>query len=126
MAIFLSSIALLSFSFAFAGIVVLIITPEKIRTNACSMAFLLAAVTAFSESPMDDAEVLALFRLLKDEKTDVTLDDCSIVGDIASPSAREGRVEDIEIRGDRVMLIATVECGATSVAILVNMKVRKV
>ena len=75
MAIFLSSIALLSFSFMFAGIAALIITPEKIRTNTYSMAFLLAAVTALSESPIDDAEVLALFRLLKDEKTDVTVDD---------------------------------------------------
>ena len=74
MAFFLSSVALLSFSFAFAGIGALIITPEKIRTNACSIAFLLAVVAAFSESPIDDAEVLALFRLLKDEKTDVILD----------------------------------------------------
>ena len=75
MAIFLSSIILLSFSFAFAGVAALIITPEKIRANACSIAFLFAAVAVLSESPVDDAEVLALFRLLKDEKTDVILGD---------------------------------------------------
>ncbi len=75
MAIFFSSIVLLSFSFVFAGVAALIITSEKIRANACSMAFLLAAVAMFSESPVDDAEVLALFRLLKDEKTDVILGD---------------------------------------------------
>jgi hypothetical protein len=120
MAIFLSSIVFLSLSFAVSD---LIIAPAKIRANAYSIAFLLAALVIFSDSSVDESELLALVRLLKDGKTDVLLGDWSIGGIVVSLSLVEERGEDIETRGD---LLAAAEWSATSIAILVNMNVRKV
>jgi hypothetical protein len=109
-----------------ADVADLIINPAKIRANECSIGLLFPGLNLFSESTCDDVEILALFRLLKGGKTKVLVGDWSIAGMDISPSAMEERGEDIEVRGDPSELAASDECGAISVAILVNIKVKKV
>jgi len=55
----------------FAGIAARIISPPNIRAKACSTARLLVVILTISDSSVDEAEVLALLRRRKDEKTDV-------------------------------------------------------
>src|SRR5437763_12872659 len=76
-AIFLSSAALLSFSFMLADVADLIINPAKIRANECSIGLLFPGLNLFSESTCDDVEILALFRLLKGGKTKLLVGDWS-------------------------------------------------
>jgi len=88
-AIFLSSIARLSFSFALVGNSALIITPAKIRAKTCTTDRLLLGRSGVSGSSIDEAEVPALLRRRKDEKTDI-LPGESAGGDVPTSAAISG------------------------------------